>query len=494
MRLPERVAARRNWRAILTPRRIKSNTVEGDKAHPRGQGGGPRGSPLLNRAACEAAAPLMSRHGDQQTQPVASATFHEEVIGELSPGSEMESARSTAHHLAWIEKQGGKRNVRLDGKQQGGVYDDAKHLEFAPDDQHLVFAGKRNDKWVVILDGEERSAEYSKITSFDWQPKGGSLAYCACREKKCRLVVNGAEQGAEYEDISYPQYTRDGQRLGYLGKRGKKWVAVVDGKESGPELDEVASWGFSKDGSRFFAAARIRDWTYVVDGTAGPRFEVISPIAFSKDGKHYAYGGTEAKVGVFSKNKTRGTLVVDGSAEGSFEGSGYGGFWKGAAGVREEIVTGLRVFTPNFHGLSNPAFTSEGELVYAARRGEGDVAVFVRDKAGPGFQEIVSPVIFTTDEKHFAYIAQDGEEFVEVRDNQPGSKFAGKRTLSFVGWITISEDGKHLAYSIVRGGGQFAQGRTNRALRRVVVDGQTGPEYDARTHNVRTRSCFGCSD
>ncbi len=43
----------------------------------------------------------------------------------------------------------------------------------------------------------------------------------------------------------------------------------------------------------------------------------------------------------------------------------------------------------------------------------------------------------------------------------------------------MTPDAAHLAYEIVRGGGQFEAGATARALRRVVLDGQAGSEYDA---------------
>ena len=85
----------------------------------------------------------------------------------------------------------------------------------------------------------------------------------------------------------------------------------------------------------------------------------------------------------------------------------------------------------------------------------------------------------TTDGKHSFYVAKRGESFIEVRDQQPGASFPGKRDLSFVGTITMTKDGSHTAYEIVRGGRAFKAGGTNRALRRLVLDSQAGPEYDA---------------
>ena len=138
-------------------------------------------------------------------------------------------------------------------------------------------------------------------------------------------MVDGADTGAEYEDISYPQYSRDGKKIAYLAKRAKRWIAVVDGKEAGPELGNYVDFGFDSDGNRFYVAGRVGNhWRllYMVDGRAGPEFEVLSPIAFSTDGKRYAYGGTTKKPG-FKKEKVVGTMVLDGVPQQNTKGRGF---------------------------------------------------------------------------------------------------------------------------------------------------------------------------
>lgn len=44
----------------------------------------------------------------------------------------------------------------------------------------------------------------------------------------------------------------------------------------------------------------------------------------------------------------------------------------------------------------------------------------------------------------------------------------------------MNSDATHLAYQTVSGGAQFKAGNTRRALRSVIIDGQAGPEYDAK--------------
>jgi hypothetical protein len=416
----------------------------------------------------------------QSNQPAS--LFHEDVLAELTPGAEAKFVLVGNHHLAWVEKQNDKRTLHLDGKQIGGSFDDIKYLQFSRDESRLAFFGKRSSEWLFVLDGQEHSNRYTTPTAISFQPDGDSFAYCECKGKKCRLVVDGAETGAEYDDISYPQYSPDGKRIAFLAKRSKKWVAIVDGKELGSDLDEIwsTSWGFSRGGGRFFFSGRVKSfWVHVVDGSPTPGFEIISPIAFSRDGKHYAYGGADSKGG-FKKQKIFGTIVKDGQTIATYEGKGMAGSWSALGGSTETMVGGIHDLTTDFHGVSTPEFDPNGKLVYAARRDKGDVAVFQGSDAGPGFDEILSPIIFTEDSQHFAYVARRGQDFVEVRDN--GSILAihaGKRGATSVGWIAISLDASHLAYETISGGRYFKAAGTLRAYRTAIVDGQSGPDYNA---------------
>lgn len=428
--------------------------------------------------------PLVPSPANQNTTQSGPPLFSqsqvkEELIGEISPGAEMAGARSAENHLAWVEKANGKKTVRLDGKQIGNVYDDVKYLDFSKDEQHLAFIAKRNSKWVLVIDGADHTREYGKMTAPTLSANGKNFAVGTCLEKKCRLVVNEEEIGPEFEDISAPGFNRDGDHCVYFGKRNKKWIMVFDNKESGPEMDDYAFWRFASDGTGTAVAARFRsDWTWVVNGTPGPLLDVIGYLDFSSDGKHYAYGGTEAQSG-FKKTKTRGVVVVDGRISGTYDGKGLGGTWQGLFGTSQQIITGPRHLFPDFHGVSDVQYTPDDKLIYAGRQGEGNVTVFLDGSPGPGFEDIVSYIVISADGKHIAYLAKKGESFVEVRDQVPGPSFPGKRELSFVDTVAMSKDGSHLAYEIVRGGNQFKQGTTRRALRRMVIDGKAGPEYDS---------------
>ena len=178
----------------------------------------------------------------------------------------------------------------------------------------------------------------------------GALAAPQVDQKVQSQTQSAASAPSFHEEVlgeispgsSYPQFSRDGKRLAYLGKRGKKWIAVVDGKEIGPELDGYADFGFDPNGNRFYVArAKGIVLGYVVDGVAGPLFRVLSPIAFSSDGKHYAYGGAKQKTG-FKKEKAVGTLVLDGQTIAEYEGEGISRLTLVLLGAKVTLTRGVR--------------------------------------------------------------------------------------------------------------------------------------------------------
>jgi WD40 repeat protein len=412
--------------------------------------------------------------------------MHEEAVVEKPDHASLGKDVIKSHnHMAWVEKQGDQRLVRLDGKQQGRTYQEVKDLQFSEDGAHLAFIGRREQILSLIYDGKEVPEPFSWISIIAWQPRGTSYAYTACQEKKCHLYVNGEATGAEYQSLSLPKYSKDGAHLAYMGWRRKgNWITVLDGKETGPGMESFEGnsdrWGFSDHGNHFYVAAGrgfrtqgyqtyYLHWTYIVDGVAGPEFEVISPIDFSRDGAHYAYAGTVVKLGW--KEKPQSSVVVDGQTKTTYDGQKFFG----------QLRTGVHDFHPHFHGLSDPVFEPDGKLVYAARRDGGNVVVFVGNEAGPGYTDIISPLIFSPDGQHFAYVAQQGESLVEVHDNHPGITFPiESRRECYAPWIYVTnEPSHHLVYELACGRTKFVRGFTSRALRRIVVDGKSGPEYDA---------------
>ena len=414
--------------------------------------------------------------------PSSTPAFHEQVIGEIPAGTAFKSWIAAGDHVAWAGAQDGKWTVMLDGKQQGATYRDVKYLTLSLDGLHLHFFGKLNDGWVHVLDGHETSHGFASVTAISLQPQSGSFAYGACvRKNSCQLVVNDKPASDEYENISPPRYSDDGKHLGFCGTRQKASHIVLDGRDAGPQVGyhDPNQWGFDKTGRLYSAVSTNFKWTYLIGDTMGPMFDVISPIAFSPDGQHYAYGGVNV-LPRFGKLKTDATVVLDGRPGQTYEGSGKGNAWTGVVlGEIQAAPKGVLDLLPNFFGVSGPTFSPDGKLAHAVRRGKGDVVVTFGEEAGPALDELLSPILFSRDTKRSAYVGARGDSFLEVRDNQPGKTFPIGARVGLVDWGVMTADGSRIAYELVRGGLDFMNRATTQARRSVVLDGQPGREYNA---------------
>lgn len=415
--------------------------------------------------------------------PSPTSAFHEQVVAEIPAGTAFKAWVVAGDHVAWAGEQDGKWTVMLDGKQKGGMYKEVEYMTLSPDGLHIHFLGKLHDKWVHVFDGSEASQGYASVTAIAMQPQGTSFAYGACAEKnKCQLVVDDKAVPGEYKNMSVPQYSADGKHLGFSGTRQKESVIVVDGHDAGPRAGyyDPNRWGFDSNGRLYAAASTDFKWTYLIGDKMGPMFDVISPIAFSADGQHYAYGAANVHSG-FRKQKIDATVVLDGRAGQTSEGSGLVGVWTAVLGQAVIAPMGIQILHADLFGASDPAFSPDGKLTYAVRRGKGDVVVMVGDEAGPAVDELLSPILFSDDAKHSAYVGGRGDSFQEVRDGQPGKTFPVGARVGLVDWAVMSADGSRLAYELVRGGVDYMKQATRRARRSVVLDGQAGREYNSNS-------------
>ncbi len=418
-------------------------------------------------------------------QPSSSANgFHEQVIGEIPAGTAFKTWIAAGDHVAWAGAQDGKWTVIQDGKQQGGTYKDVEYLTLSPDGLHLHFFGKLNDGWVHVFDGSETSRRYASVTAISVQPQSSSFAYGACeRKNSCQLVVNDKPASDEFESISPPKYSDDGKHLGFCGSRKKESHIVVDGRDAGPQVGyhDPNQWGFDKTGRLYSAVSSNFKWTYLIGDTMGPMYDVISPIAFSPDGKHLAYAGAHVHPG-FGKQKMDATVIFDGRPGQAYDGSGLVGVWTTVVfGMVAIPPMGVQNMQADLFGASSPVFSPDGNLAYAVRRGKGNVVVMVGKEAGPDLDELLSPILFSSNAQHSAYVGARGDSFLEVRDNQPGKTFPLGARIGAVDWAVVSSDGTRVAYELVRGGVDFMTRATSRARRSVVLDGQPGREYNANS-------------
>ena len=240
-------------------------------------------------------------------------------------------------------------------------------------------------------------------------PDGRHVAYIQSGADR-RVVLDGQPQ-KPFDRVAGLEFSRDGTRLAYAAKRGDRWYVVSDGRES-PGYERVGLPHFSADGAKlaFVALLDVGKRTVVVNGQAGPSYDVISGglIAFSPAGARMAYGAVR---------DGKCYLVSNGEEMGPFDDLG--------------TRTGYR-FSPD-----------GARLAFVALVGEDLHVVFDGRRSPPAYD--VGEVIFSPDGKQVAYTAQEteGGPWFVFRHNEKQGPFEtiGDGSLQF------SPGGARLAYA-----------------------------------------------
>ncbi len=234
------------------------------------------------------------------------------------------------------------------------------------------------------------------------------------------------KDAAAPQDDDEDLVSADGRHAAWRTGRESKWAVMLDGKRQGGEFSEVKWLEFSSDGQHLaFAARRDKSWLMVLDG-------------------------------------------------------------------KESAQPFERISAPQFIAIvSGPRFSHDGKrIVYAARRGKDDEVVVVDGQPGPRFASIVAGPRFCDEGRHVAYVASEagGARFLIVDSERVGGALL--QEADFVSSLTFAPDGKRvgcigIAGSFWAGSGPRSLGGSGKgvgrsAKRRVYVDGQPGPEYDAR--------------
>jgi len=486
-------------------------------------------------------APPQQTGAGEKNQPVALPAAKEELLGELSPQTDVPGPE--------ITKRPWKEFLTT------GWTTPKPEADYSFDPASLRFAAraKQGQKWVLIVDGKEQRT-FDGVESVLVSPLGQHAVYSAKRDNKWVKMMDDKELGSAFDKLGGGFWLFGDARLdhyAYPAKRGDKWLIVADGKE-GPEFKELGHPYFSRNGQRLVypASPGKNKWVMVVDGNKGPEFEEVSPPVFSPGGERLAYRG--------KRNKDREVLVLDGKETTEFEyGSRLVDPRAGWGSKKEFDHAGQPVFSPdgrhwvyrvkhdekrqavivdgkegpNFEEVGRPFFSPDGQhLAYWAKRDEKRDLFVLDGKEGPEFEEVARPA-FSPDGRRFAYLAKRGKLWRMVIDGQDGSEFEhdifgypkfspdsqhvihlamknhptwnqsnlevlelrdGKIaetattqfhtvriTYPFMEGESLSPDGQRTACVVAVGGQAFFRGQTTRALRRVIVDGQVGKDLDA---------------
>ncbi|MHB1000847.1 MAG: WD40 repeat domain-containing protein [Armatimonadota bacterium] len=392
-------------------------------------------------------------------------------------------------HLAYVTTIDDKQCVVVDGKP-GALYDSIEREQFSgilfnQNGTRYAYVARQGDRYVVVADGAE-SESYDQIPCSDmvFSPDGSHFAYTGYENGHAYVVRDGVK-GKAYRRIigsglygmfSGLQYSNDSEHLLYVAQDiSGKQIVVIDDRTEGPYL-EVLAPVFSPDSAHVaYGAKHGNSWNVVYDGISGKAYQSLfggkSAIVFSSDGRHYAYS---------AKQNSKWTVVVDGQEGESFDSMGMN--------VLAFGPNNLCVYTAergDQYFLVNGGKASKVSYVYnicvspdkkhlavriACNGKQRKQMILFDGKPGKEYDDRGSyDLCFSPDSRRLAYIARSGEKTLVVADG-----VAGKLFDSITSPLTFSKNSVHLAYIV----------ENYKVGKYVVLDGKPGKKYDRIANNV----------
>ncbi|MBI5724671.1 MAG: PD40 domain-containing protein [Planctomycetes bacterium] len=301
--------------------------------------------------------------------------------------------------MAYQAHDGKKCYMVVDGIK-GEPYDAIGSINFSWDESHYAYAAQKGDKWIVVCNGKEGQVYddiYQTSVTFSTSrlPKGPDycgpalgadgkpLLYVARKGKKSILVQDDTDIG-EYEFVNFLNYNLDNHRFAICHSHVRNRILRIDGKDS-DEYESIYEFTFSPDGKRYAFAGRKNDITQaVIDGKVDSFNGSINWLQFSNDSNNIFY-------------------VIYNNGQDLFINNG------------KEVFRSERMF--------RPVLSPNGKKFACVLRRNNHNYVVCDNLTGPEFDDRLTIIHFSPDDRHFWYTAVRGNKYYIVVDDKISQAF-----------------------------------------------------------------------
>jgi Tol biopolymer transport system component len=437
----------------------------------------------------------------QRPGKIMKLVTREVSLGQLNAGALPDSVvvSPDSRHLAFVERQGNKWRVVLDGvackeyeigsrDPSGGLLfflskrlscsfqhpDRNGTLRFSPDSRRLAYVARRDRKLLVVVDGKE-GHEHDGVANqcLVFSPDSQRVGYMAFSfPNKWKMIVNSVG-GKQYDCMGegLPFFSPDSKRLAYVAEQNGKQFVVRDGEEGRPYGYVYAlSVCFSPDSKRLaYAVAGEANLlqvggkrSVVVDGIEGKQYDGIAPVGADEDSNVLSlfFSPDSRRLAYVAKQGSK-KLLVTGGVEGKpydeiFPTSLTFASYSQQPAYPIELESGATVFSPDSRRVAYMAVRDRKSFLVL-----DGVETKQYDVMAAG--AVLGP-LFSPDSRRIAFIGARPRRIFVCIDGKEGKEYDG----IVPGTLLFSPDSMRVAYVALR---------LPKML--VVVDGQEGKEYDA---------------
>jgi hypothetical protein len=198
----------------------------------------------------------------------------------------------------YLVKKGQKEHVVfMDGREGPPV--EKINDAYAGTGGHYAYSYQEGGKTCVVVDGAVVRKDLSVESQFMCQsPDGRRYAWNEIEAGVAYAVVDG-KRGQPFQSIGGGVvFTADGSHAIYCGEAGKEYCVVVDGVvQARSDEDVTDSIVCAPVGSSYAYRVVHRGVSRaVIDGETQPGHDSVGDVAFSKDGKEWAYVADDGSV------------------------------------------------------------------------------------------------------------------------------------------------------------------------------------------------------
>jgi hypothetical protein len=280
-----------------------------------------------------------------------------------------------------------KKIVEIHGTRVLGPYDTAYKAKISSDAKHYVFWAKKAGTNVLVFDDQEREIP-GEISDY-LIGNSGFLAYAYQSSGKYHVHVGNTDLPAEYDEVREMTISPDGTKVAYWARSGAEWT-VWAGDHTLPGFD---GYYYYQSGGTKYSLMWSPDSQHVAYYVRGKQELVL-------DGQSLGKGFTPPGMALQVIVDERRTAVGSGLMQGPHVES--------TAVVQAVLMrdkTKCETFSVALSGK---------ELSCVEKKDATTAYMHLGDKTEGPFRSILSTLLTSTDEKHYAYAVETdkGQQFV----------------------------------------------------------------------------------